>query len=97
MDKLIVLKNGKQELSALVAVTMMRLQSLIDDNPILFYELVSVCRNREHQFFGSSGEALRAMNLLETNSLPHESLRNVVLSAVVGDGLEMKLTLPVEN
>lgn len=91
---LVELKNGSQELSAFVSVAMFSLENLIKEQPILFYELVSVCRDRKHVFFGNAGQALKKMDLLQSNSLPHDSLRNVVLSTVIGEGCEMKLTSP---
>lgn len=47
----VTLKNGTVEAKPLVAVTLMSLEHLINPDPIAFYELVMVCRDRDHLFF----------------------------------------------
>lgn len=70
---------------------MLSLQSLIEDEPIAFYELVMLCRNPSHEPFGNTGQKLVDRMLVEQDGQPHSSIRNIVLSATVGEGLDMKL------
>jgi len=91
----IKLKNGSEEVEPMVKVTMMILHNLITESPILFYELVMKARDRAHEFFGTTGEELERRNLLEAGGSMHSSIRNIILSAVEGDMLEMKLGSPV--
>lgn len=92
--KAITLKNGSQEADVLVAGIMLSLKSLMKENPIALYELVMKCRNPNHQMFGNTKDVCEELALVERNSV-HDSIRNVVLSAVEGDGLSMKLGSPV--
>jgi hypothetical protein len=88
------LRNGSDEADGLVRVTMISLRDLAETNPIAFFEMVMICRNRVHRLFGNVGDLLKGRNLIEHDGQPHNSVRNVVLSAVVGDGLDMTLRSP---
>ena len=90
----IKLKNGTEEVEPLVRVTMMSLRSLMSVNPVAFYELVELCKDRTHVLFGNTGKVLEERSLVQ-NGVVHDSVRNIVLSAVTGEGLEMRLTSPV--
>ena len=92
----VTLKNGTVEVKLIVMATLRSLKSLISTDPGTFYELVMVCRDRDHKLFGNAREKLEASKLLQAHeSRPHESIRNVILSAVTGDGLDMVLGSPV--
>jgi hypothetical protein len=88
--QMVKLRNGSEEALPLVTAVMMSLQSL---DPITQYELVMVARNRDHKPFGNTGDKLRDLRLLPM----HQSVRNVVLSAFHGEGLQMALRSPVIN
>ena len=87
------LKNGSEETTDIVTTLMMALRHLLDKKPIPFYELVMCCRDRSHQPVGNTGDVLSDFGLW--NDGVHESVRNVVLSAVEGDGWEIRLTSPI--
>ena|SRR3989344_1004550 len=91
----IVLKNGAEEVEPLVRALMMSLRQLMREHPIVFYELVHLCRDRNHRLFVDAREVLDSFTLLERNGFPHDSVRNVVLSAVEGEGLDMVFTSPI--
>ena len=91
----VTLKNGAQELDIQVRAVMVSLEDLLGKNPIAFYELVMKCRDWNHQFFGNTGRELRDLALVQSDGNVHDSIRNVVLSAVVGDDLEMTLGSPI--
>ena len=93
--QVVTLKNGAQEPLPLVTATMMSISTLMQENPIAFYELVMKCRDRNHRFFGNSGDVLQRLSLVETGGSVHTSIRNVVLSAAEGDGLDMCLGSPI--
>ncbi len=88
------LRNGNEEAKAAVTVVMMSLRALIDTNPIAFYELVMLSRDPEHIPFGNSGEILSRFALIN-NGKVHDTIRNIVVSAVEGDGFDMVLRSPV--
>ncbi len=74
---------------------MLSLSSLLEKNPIVFYEFVILCRDSAHRLFCSTGELLRDLKLIEQDGQPHDAIRLVVLAAIEGDKLEMKLVSPV--
>ena len=95
--KPIRLANGSIVPDVTVEVTMFCLKELITSNPIAFYELVTKCRDEKHQLFGNTEEILMHAGLIQTPGGIHDSIRNVVLSAAKGDGLEMALGSPLPD
>ena len=93
----VVLKNETEEAVALVATVMVVLNRLMEAKPIVVYELVQKCRDRAHQFFGNAKEDLLWLSLVQEDGQVHSSIKNVVLSAVCGDGLEMTIGDPVKR
>jgi len=89
--KSITLKNGAVEAEPLVDMVMLTLSDLIRHRPIEFYELVMCCRDNEHVPFGNTGDKLKEWALYPISG----SIRNVVLSAVTGDGIDMSLGSPI--
>lgn len=87
------LKNGSVEAKFVVVATMMSLDSLLQDNPGAFYELVTKCRDPKHKMFGNT-KSICEHRALMNGDIVHGSIRNIVLSAVEGDGLDMGLTSP---
>lgn len=90
------LKNGTEELGFLVVATMLSLKNLIGDDPISFYELVMKARDRNHKVFSQHQiDVLTGLSLMDPSGNLHQSVTNVVLSAVTGEGLDMTLGDPV--
>lgn len=75
------------------------LQDLLDTGKgMIFYELVQLCRDRNHKLFGNTGEQLHNWGLIERHGdsfQVHDATRDIVLSASEGDGLEMTLGNPI--
>jgi len=92
--KILKLKNGSEEVEPLVTTTMMALETLIVEEPLAFYDLVAKSRDKNRTFFGN-GEKILEERALISNGIIHNSIRNVVLSAVVGEGLSMTLGNPL--
>lgn len=90
------LKDGSVEVKSLVVVTMLSLECLITNDPIAFYELVMRSRDREHQFFGSSGEHLEKLGLT-IQGVVHNSTAAIVRNAVYGEDFSMRLGSPLER
>lgn len=90
------LKNGREEAVPLINVTMVSLQSLMEASPIAFYELVEVCKDKDHKPFGNADVILKNLALMEPGGGIHGSIRNIILSAIDCEGLEMHLVNPVE-
>lgn len=91
------LYNGDVVPRASVAVIFMSLENLMKSDPIAFYELVMISRDRSHKIFSSrQEETLRGLALLEGNGQPHDLTRSIVCSAVKGELLEMRLVWPID-
>lgn len=73
---------------------MMNLELLMNKNPIAFYELLQKCRNPKHAMFGNSVEIVEKLGLMNSG-LVHGTVKNIVLSAVAGDDLEMTINSPI--
>jgi hypothetical protein len=95
--KIVRLKNGAEEADLLVGVVMAHLYDLMDSNPVAFYELVLLCRDPNHKLFGNTPDVLRDSGFVRPDGQVHDSIRNVVLSGVTRDGLDMILGGPVEE
>jgi hypothetical protein len=95
MSDTVILKNGAEEHCATPPVIMGVLESLFKNDPMGFYELVQVARDRNHQMWGNYAQKLEAYSgtLLQGGQM-HDSVRNVILSAVSGDGFDMVLDSP---
>ena len=93
----IKLRNGAEEARPLVAVMMMSLEHLMDERPLALYDLVMRCRDRNYQFFGDNAKYLQDLSMVGSDGSIHDSIRNIVLSAVRGDGMDMILGSPVAN
>lgn len=95
MSPTVILRTGKEMLSALVGAVMLSLEELIEKNPIAFYELVQLVRNPNHQLFGNAGDILRKFNFIEIGGQPHDMTRQIILAATEGEGLNLKLVPPI--
>ena len=73
---------------------MMSLNMLMETNPIAAYELVQICKNPNHKMFGNTEEVLVDLSLLSEDGV-HSVIKNVVMSAFEGEGLDMCLTSPL--
>ncbi len=94
----VTLKNGAEELNGLVQTVMFSLQDLLKQYPAQFFELVTLSRQPQHKLWGSSTIGiLQSLALLGSDGRLHGSIRNIVLSATEGDGLEMKLVSPFKQ
>ncbi len=99
--KMITLRNGSREIDVLAAGTVQQLQKLQAADPIAFYELVMKCRDDSYQFANDGKSVVPHSQLviqhyatLNINGGVHSNLRNIVLSAVEGDGYELYIVSP---
>lgn len=94
---IVTLKNGAQASTSLVAVTMISLRKLLENErggAIAFYELVEKCRKPDHKLWGSTGELLGCF--MDGSGQVQNTLRSIILAASEGEGLDLKLVSPVE-
>ena len=95
------LKNGSSEVKPLVAATMHSLNAVLEgsgdalNGMLAFYELVQKCKNPSHEIWSDAQSTLlMSLSLIDANGDVHSSIKNVVLSAAQGDGLELSLGSP---
>ena len=91
---MVTLKDGSRVPLVVARVCLIGLQSLLKDDPIGFYELVTATRNPKHEFFGQYTDKLRERGMLDANDRPAGSFREVILNAVEGEDFSMKLVNP---
>ena len=95
MSEVVKLKNGSEEFGPAVYATVFALKKLFQNDPIAFFDLVSKCRDQNHQFSSDAETRLKALAIVDSDGTIHSIVKNVVLSAVEGDGLKMKIVTPV--
>ena len=90
----VMLRNGKEAPDILVNTTMLALSTLLSQQPVAFYELVEVCRNKDHVIFGDCASRIERFGLMESGRV-HECVRDIVLSAVDGEDFDLTLHSPL--
>lgn len=93
--EIVKLKNGTEEALILVAGTMMTLETFMKEQPSVLDQLLKVCENPEHKPIGDIGEVLEYWSMIQADGKVHDSVRNIVLSAVRRDGLDLIVESPV--
>ena len=96
----VALRNGSTEAKPIVVMTYMNLKSMFDDiqGAIAFYELVEVCKNPKHEIFSDAQKQyLIGRALMQPDGRVHQSIKNVVLSAATGEGLDLSLVNPISS
>lgn len=88
------LRTGEDVLSLMVAVTVESLRRLMRERPVDLHEAVEKARNPGHRFWGQSGERLAADGLVNSDGTMHEQIRSIILAAVEGEGLQLRLVNP---
>ena len=76
---------------SLIVATVLNLERLIETDTIAAYELVELCRDRDHKLWGQTGETLLLSGLIESDGQPHDEIRRIVLAAIAGDGFDLRL------
>ena len=93
--EVVKLKNGSEEAKPLVITTMLVLESVMEDRPLALYDLVMKCRDAGYDFFADNGDYLIKRKLVELDGSIHSSIKNIILSAVKGDGIDMVVGSPL--
>jgi hypothetical protein len=96
--EMVKLKNGTEEAKHLVTTVMMSINGLAKQGlpgMLAVYDLAEVCKGKGYRPFGDNMKKLQGLALLDQSGKPHDSIRNIVLSAVQGEGLDMTIGSPV--
>jgi hypothetical protein len=94
------LKNGSVESKDAVDSTLFALENLKGitnrgmDGSLAIFELNALCKNPQHSPYGTTGDILKEYAFLDKNGQVHDTVRNVVLSAVTEEGVILKVGDP---
>lgn len=98
--KVVKLTNGSEEALAHVITVTLSLKSLASDGIAGYtklYDLREVCRDGSYwnRVSSTNRNALQTLSLVDSHGQVHDSIRNIVLSSVDGEGADMALVNPV--
>lgn len=88
----VVLKSGIEMPRALVLVTYRALRRLMETEPLTLFDAVQMARTGQSR--ASSAARLDAEGITQGGQM-HDGIRDIILSAALGDGLDLQLTSPV--
>ncbi len=92
----VVLKNKTTEAKPLVLITMHILNELVKEGKgIVVYELTELAKDRDHKMWGNTSES--AKPLLDPTGQMHDSIRNIILNAIEGEELNLKIVSPIDD
>ena len=94
---LVELNNKTKYPHFFVGITMWSLNNLLKHHPTVFYELVQKCQNSQHEMLDNTEEIAKKRGLIKQDGKIHEAIKNVILSAVTVNGLEIILGSPIKN
>lgn len=101
---IVTLRNGRDVQEELVRSTMLSLGSLLKTQAVAFCELVELCHDATHELWGNlTTEELKKARLITLHTLGsgkvvpvvHSVVRDIIVSAVEGTDLNMKLVSPI--
>lgn len=91
----IQLRNGSHESAKFVNKIMESLRTLFDKDGVALCELVWKCESSRHHLLSPASAKLKKLGLIDERERAAESVRNVVLSAVRREGIDIWLDSPI--
>lgn len=92
--KNVTLRTGAEVPDVLLRTTAVALRTLMAEHPVALYEAVMVARDKTHEPFGNTGEALRGFGFLDSAGKMHDAIRDIILASAEGDGFDIGLVSP---
>jgi len=92
------LRNGTEEAKALVQVVFMHINHLWEQGlggVLTVYDLREVCRGNAAVVSDTNMATLKRLELVGEDGRVHQSIRNIVESALKGEGIETELVSPI--
>lgn len=92
------LKNGSEANSGLVASVTLNINGLLDEEaacPMAFWDLVLVCQDDGYEPMAACAVELKRSGLMLPDGSVHAAIKDIVLSSVEGEGIDMTLVSPV--
>lgn len=94
------LKNGSEEEQPFVTFVMTSINGLVEQGLpglLALYDLVEVCKDNDYRPQASYLRKLQDLGLLNEDGTVHNSIRNIVLSAVHGEGRDRSIGSPLAD
>jgi hypothetical protein len=98
--KMLHLKNGSVQPAPSVATTMKALDHLWGQGVVgltALYDLYERSKNADHRIAEGVLETLKTLALVQPDGSIHDTVRNVVLSAVSGEGIDIAMASPLKE
>ena len=92
--KVITLRTGAEVPEPVITPVTLALHALEDSNPIALYEAACMARDRSYVPFGNTGAVLEGIGLLQRGGTMHDATRDVILAAIDGEDLDLRLVSP---
>ncbi|MBF0570546.1 MAG: hypothetical protein HQL12_01620 [Candidatus Omnitrophica bacterium] len=92
------LRNGSEEYLSAVNLIFVSLKTLMEEGflgALALYELHQKALNPSHKIDEEYSQPLRELNLVQSDGELHDTTKNIVLSSIDGEGLDMHLVKPV--
>ena len=92
------LKTGKIVPQPTLITTMTALDALYNCGSLAFFEFVELCRNSNHKIWSDEQcKELTDLSLIQKNGSVRSDVKEIVLAATIGDGLNLSLTSPIAD
>ena len=99
--EMLALNNGSSEPKPAVITSMMSIRGLWNEGIpgiCAISDLYERCRNQSHPIANGEKQKLESLALLQPDGHVHDTIKNVVLSAITGESLaDMKLGSPIKH
>jgi hypothetical protein len=69
----------------------------VPNGALLLLELITKCKNPEHHYFDGCKWKLAELGFTESDGQVIPSIRDILLSAVTGEGLNIGLESPIQH
>ena len=93
----VTLKNGSDESQAVVMISLIALDMLMNRQFAAFSNLVMKCRGQKRNFTDENRKTLMEYGLISDDGSIKPFVRNIVLSAVTGEGFDLILGSPISK
>jgi hypothetical protein len=97
---IVTLKNGTQYARRTMNTVMhhiRQMQTEIPNGALLLNDLVTKCRDADYEYYPGCQWKLSELDLLDSDGQVKPSVRDIVLSAVIGEGMDIGFASPIRT
>jgi hypothetical protein len=92
--KVVTLRTGAEVPEPVIRTVTITMSRLMETDPIAPYEAVMMAREPGYVPFGNTGETLKRFDFIDNFPKLHRTVRDVILAATEGDGMDLRLVSP---